>query len=196
MLPSEVRHDVRNQLHTLGLGAQLLQHAIARGRLDDAKSLLGDWVGHLDRLTEHPAFSGETAAGNLEKTAREASATCRVLVVEDDGNQRELLAGILRMQEHRVATAGDGDEALQWLASNETPDLILLDMRMPRRHGASLLEHIGADSRFQATKVFAVSGHTPEESGVSLVDSGIDRWFVKPLNPRPLLEAIAAEVSR
>ena len=61
--------------------------------------------------------------------------TCKVLVVDDEEPIRELVSSILLDDGHRVATAGDGAEALRWLDEGHLPQVILLDMRMPVMDG-------------------------------------------------------------
>ncbi len=103
----------------------------------------------------------------------------RALVVEENQNERELLAGLLRLNDCACHAAQDGLEALDYLASHQRPDLLLLDLANGRR----TLARVRGDSRYRGMKIFAVSGRRPE-------DAGIDAWFPKPLNPRRLWQTI------
>src|SRR5579884_226453 len=87
----------------------------------------------------------------------------RTLVVEDDANQRALLAGLLRVKGCDCDTAADGHDALSYLKSNERPDVVLLDMIMPGLDGPQTLAAIRAEPRLAGLKVFAVSGTSPDE---------------------------------
>ena len=77
------------------------------------------------------------------------------------------------------ATAGDGYDALDHLRAWERPDVVLLDMGLPRCDGATTAREIRRDPACAGLKVFAVSGHSPNEYDVD--PGGIDRWFHKPI---------------
>lgn len=114
--------------------------------------------------------------------------------MEDDGNERELLAGVLGMNGCECATAaadgdGDGDEALDYLATHARPDVVLLDMPMPRCDGPTELRAIRSNPMTAGLKVIAVSGSSPQEMGVAVSPRGVDVWFTKPRNPRSLWDA-------
>ena len=74
------------------------------------------------------------------------------------------------------------------------PDAIVLDMRMPRCDGATMVRQIRCDPRFQGVKLFAVSGAEPAALGVTLGPEGVDRWFAKPVEPERLLAAVSQEL--
>jgi CheY-like chemotaxis protein len=76
----------------------------------------------------------------------------QILVVDDDPATCRALAGLLRLEGHRADCARDGQEALRAL-EERVPDLIVLDMMMPRVDGLTLLARIRADSRFAAVPV-------------------------------------------
>jgi CheY-like chemotaxis protein len=59
-----------------------------------------------------------------------------VLIVDDDGSMRDVLEAVLDGLGYSVATCADGAEALEWLAKNEPPRLVMLDWMMPRCNGA------------------------------------------------------------
>jgi carbon storage regulator CsrA len=117
----------------------------------------------------------------------------RALVVEDDANERELLAGFLRMAGIDVATAGDGADALEYLHKHR-PDAVLLDMILPRCDGPTTLRTIRHDPDLRGLRIFGVSGHLPEEFGLERGPAGIDRWFQKPLDPQVLLAELNSDV--
>jgi CheY-like chemotaxis protein len=112
----------------------------------------------------------------------------RALVVEENENERELLAGLLRLNGCACHAAQDGLEALDYLASHQRPDLLLLDLGASRHHGQRTLAYVRGDSRYRGMKVFAVSGTQPDEAG-------IDAWFLKPLDPRHFSETIRTQIA-
>jgi CheY-like chemotaxis protein len=134
---------------------------------------------------------GALVNGRSEKSSEPP---IRALLVEDDPNERELLAGLLGMNGCECATAADGVEALDYLASHERPDVVLLDMMMPRCDGPSTLRAIRSQPQLADLKVFCVSGTPPQDLGVSTGPGGVDGWYPKPLNPRTLWDAIRSRL--
>src|SRR5205085_8039626 len=93
--------------------------------------------------------------------ARAAPRSRKALVVEDDTNERELLAGFLRMAGLDVVTAGDGADALDHLRGAPLPDVVLLDMVLPRCDGPETIRAIRHDPQLRGVRIFAVTGHSP-----------------------------------
>lgn len=189
---SERRHDLRNQMHTLRLALHLLEKLIGKGRHDEANRLLERVVKGFASLEElvtgetPKAIDAPTNAGSTKRTA---------LLVEDDANQSELLAGYLQLSGFDVETAGDGDEALNVLADGVVPDVVLLDMFMPRVNGAETIARIRHIPKLEQLKVFAISGTDPSELGVPSGPAGVDRWFPKPLDPASLVRTLRHELA-
>ena len=171
-------HELRNQLNTLNLGLQFYRHQMEAGLVDEANVTFQRVLEQLARIETSVAYPSDASA---ERAATE-DAKLRVLLVEDDATQRELLAGVLSMQGFDVATAGDGDQALDYLEENERPDYILLDMRMPTRDGASLVRQLREINTAGDLRILATSGTSPEDAGLRLGPSGVDEWFCKPIN--------------
>ena len=167
----KISHQVRNQLNSIQLALYLLQKQIDDERYDQVDRTLGKAVEALEELDQHFG-QATTSSGNRK---------LRALVVEDCANERELLAGLLEMHGYRVETAADGKEAIEFLAEHHAPDLVLLDMNMPRMNGRETADVIRSDPRFVGLKVFAVSGSDPQD--FSGRKGSIDRWFQKPLKP-------------
>jgi DNA-binding response OmpR family regulator len=118
----------------------------------------------------------------------------KALLVEDDRNERELLAGFLRMSGLEVDTAGDGGDALDYLRSHDRPDVILLDMGLPRVDGPTTVREIRRDPAWAGLKVFGVTGRLPDEFDLENGPAGIDRWFHKPLDPSALVRDLDREL--
>lgn len=188
-IPRKVRHDIKNRLNSVTLALHLLRKQLEAGQTENASgtfeklldelSRLDRQVGELGRGAE-PSEPGEDARAALRKA----------LVVEDEANEREMLAGFLRLSGCEVATAGDGAAALDYLCSHAHPDVVLLDMRMPRCDGPKTIEMIRRNPELAGLKVFAVSGSTPDEMGIATGPQGVDRWFIKPLDPERLINAM------
>jgi CheY-like chemotaxis protein len=82
----------------------------------------------------------------------------RVLIVEDNDDLREDLAGFLREEGYLVVTAEDGDEALLLLRAGPPPSLVVLDLMMPRMNGWELRAEMLADPALTRIPVVVVSG--------------------------------------
>ena len=92
----------------------------------------------------------------------------RVLLVEDDAALAQMYRVKLERDGYLVQVAGDGEEALRRL-EDELPDLIFLDVRLPRMDGLSFLERLRASSRTRNLPVVIVSNYSEEE----LVERGL-----------------------
>jgi CheY-like chemotaxis protein len=109
----------------------------------------------------------------------------RAMIIEDDVNEREMLANFLRMMGIEVTACGTGEEAIERLRGGEEADVILLDMGLPAMKGDEVAKTIRRlDSRVHP-KIFVVSGRPQDD----LIPT--DRWYQKPLNPERLLEDLS-----
>jgi carbon storage regulator CsrA len=172
---AKLSHRTRNRLHTASLAVHLAQKQLQAGLDDEADATLAE------ALQEFSALDQEMAA---EKTNREI----RALLVEDNCNESALLAEFLRLHGIKVETACDGQDALDYLRSHERPDVILLDMRMPRCDGPTTIAAIRQNAAYDGLKVFAVSGADPDTCATDPGSRGVDRWFTKPVNPNSLVQ--------
>jgi CheY-like chemotaxis protein len=116
-----------------------------------------------------------------------------VLVVEDDTNERELLAGLLGLDGWSVVSAADGLAALEQLAVS-TPDLILMDMQMPRCDGATAIRRLRQSPAGRTVPVVVLSGSEPETYGLQIGPGGIDAWYQKPIRPDEVLPALRSRL--
>jgi carbon storage regulator CsrA len=185
----KLSHAARNHLHTALLALQLSRRQLERGMTLEAEASFARGLAALEQLEAE----AEAARPASPKPAA-VSPRCRALLVEDDPNQSELLAGFLRMNGFDVATSDDGARALDYLASHAQPDMVLLDMFMPRCDGPTTVSAIRSNPAFAGIKVFAISGTSPSELGVSTGPSGVNRWFAKPVNPEKLVQELVREV--
>jgi CheY-like chemotaxis protein len=90
-----------------------------------------------------------------------ANSTPLVMIADSDEDERSFLKAVLKLKGFKVIEAGDGQEALN-LAIRFTPDLLLLDLRLPRISGATVLRHIRNQARFRTLAVlpFAFQART------------------------------------
>ena len=184
---AKLNHDTRNRLNAAALGLHLLHRKLENGDLSDVETTIFTIFNELkgiENLLEEPS---KTPATPESETHR------RALVVEDNDNERELLAGYLRVSGFDVDTAADGLQAMVRLTKS-APDVVLLDMRMPRFDGQKTVAAIRNNPDYRGLKLFAVSGTNPEEMNVKVGPNGVDRWFTKPLDPKTLIDALYDEL--
>jgi carbon storage regulator CsrA len=189
-LAHKLTHATRNRLNTAALGLHLLHRNIEVGDLSDAESTIFKIFNELKAIEEElegPVKEKPRASKPTPKSNGDLHH--RALVVEDDDNERELLAGCLRVSGFEVDTAEDGLQAMVRLTEHH-PDVVLLDMRMPRFDGGKTISAIRSNPDYRGLKLFAVSGMKPEETDVAVGPNGVDRWFTKPLNPKALIDAL------
>ncbi len=110
----------------------------------------------------------------------------RVLVVEDEHELRELIAQWLETRSYQVVQAADGRDAVDLLEAGLEPDVILLDLTMPRMDGREFLEWLRASPRHQDRRVIVASGYLDEAHPVD-----VDRAFAKPFRPDLLERELA-----
>lgn len=116
----------------------------------------------------------------------------RIMVVEDDFDIRELLQNFLEEAGYQVVTAGDGVEAIS-LFSEESFDLILLDIMLPKIDGFGVCELIRRQSWVPVIMLTALSS---EEEQIRGLDLQIDDYITKPFSMPILLRKIAAVLRR
>src|SRR5262249_10849027 len=119
--PRAAAHDLCNRLNKVTLSLHLFEKLWKAQRGDEAAALLAEVMAHLQGLDRDVVVRSLGAQNSVVKQA-----ACSALVVDDDRNERELLAGLLSMNGCECRTAADGEDALLCLAA-ETPDFVLLD---------------------------------------------------------------------
>ncbi len=113
----------------------------------------------------------------------------KILIAEDEPDIRELVAFTLRFGGYEVITASNGEEAVQ-LARKEYPDLILMDVRMPRMTGYDACREIKSDSNLKDTPVVFLSAKGQESEIQTGIESGAEEYLLKPFAPDQLTERV------
>ena len=126
---------------------------------------------------------------SLEKYAKEIS----ILFVEDDKGISKKMEILLYEIFSKIEVAFDGNEALEkyynyYKANNEYPDLIITDIRMPNMDGIELIKHIYKENANQ--KIIVLSAHNESEYLIELVNLGIYRFILKPMDYNNFFEII------
>ena len=120
------------------------------------------------------------------------TATGRVLVVEDDAEIADVLRRSLRQEGHEVRTAGDGIEALE-AAGEFMPDLVILDLGLPRLDGVEVCRRLRAQSD---VPILILTARSQTDDRVVGLDSGADDYIVKPFERQELLARMRALLRR
>jgi two-component system chemotaxis response regulator CheY len=114
-----------------------------------------------------------------------------ILIVEDSRTMRLLLRCFLVREGHVVHEAEDGVEALEWLASNDRPDLLITDINMPRLDGFGLIEQLRTRTEQQDLPILVLSTEGAEQKRNLANRLGVLGWFVKPFEADVLRSAIS-----
>jgi CheY-like chemotaxis protein len=111
-----------------------------------------------------------------------------ILIVEDVELNRDLLAQLLE-DDYRLLFAGDGETALACAAA-DPPDLILMDLSLPRMDGWEATRRLKADDALKTIPVIALSAHAMQTHEDRARDSGCDDFLTKPLDDALLFATI------
>ena len=103
----------------------------------------------------------------------------RILLVEDDQYQRKAEEALLRLRGYNVVIAVDGEEALERLTKPERPDLIVLDLIMPKLSGFEVLKRIKADPSTSTIPVIVPSNLSQDSDRRQVLDSGAVEYLVE-----------------
>jgi class 3 adenylate cyclase/CheY-like chemotaxis protein len=122
-------------------------------------------------------------------SSKEAIDTARVLVVDDDWLNRELLEAYLADAGCEVLTAYDGKKALEIVAETP-PDLVLLDVNMPGMNGYEVCAHLKRDPQTQFIPVVMVTALEAEADKIKAIEAGADDFVSKPFNSYLLLARV------
>src|SRR5262249_23753820 len=113
----------------------------------------------------------------------------RILVVEDQDDNRQIVRDLLTSADFEVIEAVDGEAGLAAAAANR-PDLILMDIQLPIMDGYAATRRIKADPKLRATPVIAVTPYGLAGDEEKARAAGCDAYISKPYSPRQLLAKV------
>ena len=119
----------------------------------------------------------------------------KILVVEDEPSQREVLAYNLKAEGFLVISADDGEDALL-LVEEEKPDLILLDWMMPNLSGIEVCRRLKSRDKTRAIPIIMVSARSEEVDKVRGLEIGADDYLVKPYSVIELIARLRTQLRR
>ena len=118
-----------------------------------------------------------------------------VLAIDDDAGIRRLVQLNLQRAGYRVSTAVDGVDALDRI-QEDRPDVLVLDVTMPRLDGIELLRRLKADPDTSGIRVVMLTAKSQDADIQEGERSGADIYIPKPFSPRQLIDAVAEALQR
>jgi len=114
----------------------------------------------------------------------------KILYVEDNEMNRDMLSRRLQRREHEVLLAVDGKEGLEKIKS-ERPDIVLMDMGLPVMDGWEATTKAKDDEEIKSIPIIALTAHALESDRQKALDCGADDFDTKPIDFKRLLQKIA-----
>ncbi|RJO65443.1 MAG: response regulator [Candidatus Omnitrophota bacterium] len=119
----------------------------------------------------------------------------KILVADDDPDIRDILKITLSEENYEIIEAADGEEAVRAIQT-KSPDLVLLDYRMPKKDGREVCRLIKKDILLSHLPIIMVTGSGEVNDKVDGIDAGADDYVVKPFEPKELLARIRMIIRR
>jgi len=119
----------------------------------------------------------------------------RILAVDDSATVLEMIKSVLVAEGYDVITASDGAEGLE-TARRERPDLILLDVMLPKLDGYRVCRLLKFDQNYKAIPIVMLTAKAEDAAVATGMRTGADQYLTKPVEPDTLLAAVAAELAR
>ena len=119
----------------------------------------------------------------------------KILIAEDERDIRELIGFTLKFAGYEVVAVSNGEEAVQ-AAIKEVPDLILMDVRMPRMTGYEACERIKQEPTVQHIPVVFLSAKGQESEIRTGMDAGASEYMLKPFAPDELTQKVRGLLAR
>jgi two-component system cell cycle response regulator DivK len=113
----------------------------------------------------------------------------KILIVEDNQDSRELIVKILKNRGYQLIEAVDGEDALE-KAITERPDLILMDISIPKIDGYEVTRMLKSRKEFKYTPIIALTAHAMKGDREKAMESGCEGYIAKPINIHELPEQI------
>jgi adenylate cyclase len=202
-----LRHDLRTPLSAIkGYGELLVEeaqdhgHGALQGDLAKVVDLADRLLGEIDRLVEVAAAPPIDVVGNVLRAIKPLDATDirdrrvasgRILIVDDNASNRDLLSRRLAREGYRVTIAEDAEAAFARI-SGEPFDLILLDLMMPGISGFEALCRLKSEESTRHIPVIMISALNELDSTVRCIEAGAEDYLPKPFNPVLLRARVAA----
>lgn len=117
--------------------------------------------------------------------------TAKILVVDDEPNIVISLEFLLKREGYTVVIARDGQEAIEAI-ERERPDLVLLDVMMPKKTGFEVCQDVRTNDALQATKILMLTAKGRDTDVAKGLALGADAYMTKPFSTRDLVQKVAS----
>ena len=146
-------------------------------------------------LVQQPGYQPATPSSALSAAADANVRKPVIMVVDDSLTMRKVAQRLLEREGYQVVLAKDGVNALE-LLPEARPDLMLVDIEMPRMDGFDLTRHIRGNDATRAIPIVVITSRTADKHRNYAFDLGVDAYFGKPFQEDALLEAVAGLLQR
>ena len=119
----------------------------------------------------------------------------KLLIVEDNQDSRDLVLKILRNRDYQIIEAVDGEEGLE-KAIAEKPDIILLDISLPKMGGFEVAKNLRLREEFKHTSIIALTAHAMKGDKEKALQAGFNGYISKPINIREFPDQIEYYVKK
>jgi two-component system cell cycle response regulator DivK len=109
----------------------------------------------------------------------------KILIVEDDPRSLKMIRMTLRPYGYSLLEATDGEEALK-VACSDKPDLIIMDLRLPKVSGLEVTRQLRQMSNFNHISIIAITAYAMKGDKEKAISAGCDAYVAKPINTREL----------
>lgn len=144
---------------------------------------------------QSPAQGENAASAAARPTRRSPRPRPLILLVEDDLHDGEIYGKTLWYNGFDVVHAEDGEKALD-LARRHIPDLVLVDLLLPRMNGIELCRQLRQDPNLRDVPMIALTGRAESEYGLLARDAGCSGYLEKPIGPFAVLKAVEKAIGR
>ena len=118
----------------------------------------------------------------------------KILIVEDNPQNMKVELMTLRPHGYTLLQATDGEEALQ-IAMRDKPDLIIMDIQLPKMSGLEVIERLRQMPDFSRIPIIAVTAYAMKGDKEKVIEAGCDAYLSKPINTRELPKVVAEMLS-
>lgn len=115
----------------------------------------------------------------------------KILVADDENDILEIISFNLKAEGYEVFTAKNGDEAID-IAKKNQPDLIILDVMMPRKNGFEVCNILRQQPLFKDTLIIFLTALNDENTEIKGLENGADDYITKPISPKVLISRVNA----